>query len=272
MKYIRILFDDKVVFAFASMSLFLVVFCLGFFAGGASVSESEAHDTFVSIEESELSRLKETNEYLVETVGRLEDNINDLRNDVNRLRKERTEYEDKIVELEKENKILSNKLDKKNLVDYDYIINRENHLNSLDKEDIRVIKKYSKYNNNGKFTVNPHFVIAILYRESNFNGNATNSRAIGMGQLKINTAKYMRDRWEQDDVINKETLLNKELNLKYTTLFLNYLYDKYDGDYLQMTQHYAGARSTRTLNIYLNGVKIYLNNERNMTFEELINY
>ena len=230
--------------------LFLLV--LGFLLGHMSGRIVELNNMYETVQEQSeiLEEYKETNEELVNMVRTLE-----------------SEKEALKAELEYKNRY----------EEYEYALNNEPY--NLNKDDIDLIKKYSRYKmvrryseyeTDGPQTVDPHVVIAILHRESDFVAKAVNGNARGMGQVKISTGQYMRDIWNQKDDVNSETLLNRSLNIKYTTLFLNYLYNKYDGNYYEMISHYSGSASDKTLKIYLSKIKVFLERERNMSLDELL--
>lgn len=129
---------------------------------------------------------------------------------------------------------------------------------SLSESDIEVLTSYLEQGRDNGPAVNPHIAVSILFRESSFRDYVSNGNAHGLGQVKLTTAQYMNDIWEIDGDVTVNSLLDRETNLKYVGLYLNYLEDKYNGCIDSVITHYAGASSPDVIDWYLSDIDEYL--------------
>lgn len=88
-----------------------------------------------------------------------------------------------------------------------------------------------------KHGVNPRLIIAIIEVESDWRPKAVScENAVGLCQIKPSTAKYITGY-----KYTVEHLKNPYINVSICCLYINYLYDKYDGCRRKILRHYSGG-------------------------------
>ena len=74
----------------------------------------------------------------------------------------------------------------------------------------------------------PELIASIINVESSYRANArSNKDACGLMQIKVTTANYVAD-LNHLDYVTEDELFNIETNMKYGTLYLQYLINKFD--------------------------------------------
>lgn len=88
-----------------------------------------------------------------------------------------------------------------------------------------IVKKEAAANN-----IDPYLILAMIKAESGFNKNAiSNKQAKGLMQIVESTAQDIKDRLNIE--VDIDDLYNEETNIKLGCKYMNYLIDKYDGNY-----------------------------------------
>lgn len=255
------------------LSVFIIMFAaflVGYSVGGYRYSNDSGvarADTFNELD-SRLSSLEQDNQELREMNKKLLEDREIMKTEIEGLKEEFRSVRNSYQELQVEHNILKSEIEEKEKYEeYSYVVDR--NVNNLTTDQIDLIEKYSGYGTNNEDTVDPHIVISVIHRESSFREKVTNGRAYGYGQLKLNTANYMAEVFDTGETLTEEDLLDGETNIKYTALFLNYLYDKYDGNYWRVMTHYSGSKSQDSLNVYIRGINRYIYQTRGISFGEV---
>jgi soluble lytic murein transglycosylase-like protein len=255
------------------------VFSLGLYIGmGVDENPNELQTM-----KSQIETLNENMVVLNKKVSKLERENMELARENIELQKRNDELNDRIEEL-------NNKLSNKNEVDnsnentgnagidyneYDYALNPNDYDDSvyygssLNKKDIDTIYKYSL--EDGRMVVDPHLVIAILFRESSFRDYVSNGDCYGLGQVRLSTAKYIEEKFDYNDNIDKDKLYNRTTNIKYVVSYLKYLYRRYDGD-KEVLKRYSGSSSDKVLKGYLGGMNRFLLDTRGHDIYDILDF
>ncbi len=100
---------------------------------------------------------------------------------------------------------------------------REDEIVALEK----IIHKYEKM-----YGVNRYVVYSIIATESNFrNVFGDNGESIGYGQIQFPTAMFVKKKFGLHEDLSRERLIEDiDLQLKYTVLYIKYLYELNDND------------------------------------------
>ena len=96
-------------------------------------------------------------------------------------------------------------------------------------------------------SIDKALIYAVIKAESSFKANAKSSKdAMGLMQLKEETAKYVCELNSFEYITNKEELFKPELNIKLVTYYLKYLINKFDGNLkYALIAYNAGETKTR---------------------------
>lgn len=201
-----------------------------------------------------------------EFTGRIDDlknEISGLKNDIDLYEKN---YEEKL--LAKEDKYSE---DMRLMENYQYVMKRDGY--SLTEENIRTLEKYAK--DDDMPDVNPHLVFAMIYLESQFNPNEVNKgKYIGLGQICLDTAKYVKQYYGYEDTITKETLKDPNLNLKYHASYIRLLFKTQKRNWYNVIMTYSGARVANDPNkfmwTYIGHLNKFLSRTRGTSFQKII--
>lgn len=121
------------------------------------------------------------------------------------------------------------------------------------------------------YNLEPSLVASLINVESSFNKNAkSNKDAIGLMQIKLDTANYLNDLNNREHTTESQ-LFEVEINLKYGCEYLRYLLDKFIDTYTALAAYNAGETRVRSwlksANYSLDG-----NTLINIPYNETANY
>ena len=103
------------------------------------------------------------------------------------------------------------------------------------------IRTYSK-----TYDLNASVVASLINTESAYNNNAkSNKNAIGLMQIKLETANYLDEINNRKPVTEKQ-LFNSKINIRYGCEYLRYLFDKFDDLYTSLAAYNAGETRVRS--------------------------
>lgn len=97
------------------------------------------------------------------------------------------------------------------------------------KNDLIYPIKYEKLiiNYSNEYNLSDSLIASIIFAESNYNEYAkSNKSAIGLMQLKLETANYILNKYNLK-LVTEEELLIPENNIKIGCMYLRYLFDKF---------------------------------------------
>ena len=91
----------------------------------------------------------------------------------------------------------------------------------------KTVHKYEKI-----YGINRYVVYSIIATESNFrNIFGDSGKSIGYGQIQLPTAEFMKKKFQLDEELSKKRLIEDvDLQVKYTVLYIKYLYELHDQD------------------------------------------
>lgn len=93
--------------------------------------------------------------------------------------------------------------------------------------------------------ISPTLIASMINVESSYRVDArSNKGACGLMQIKVNTANYVAELYSLNEV-REEDLFNAETNIKYGTLYLKYLINKFDDIYTALASYNAGETIVR---------------------------
>lgn len=100
---------------------------------------------------------------------------------------------------------------------------------------IKYEKEINKYA--AQYKINPYLFLSLVREESHFDSNAKSSAgALGLAQIMPDTANFI-----EKTVVSKETLSNKEENIRIGIKYFSYLVNYFNGDeYLAILAYNAG--------------------------------
>lgn len=203
-----------------------------------------------------------------ETSKEFKNEVNILSEEISSLREEIKEYkEDNEKELET---VLNDSDEEKRLLEnYQYIMGREN---GLTKKNILTLEEYARVD--GMPDINPHLVFAMQYVESRFNPNSENGGVYGLGQISLSTAKYIKDYFGYQDILNEKTLKDPDLNIKYHVSYLRLLYKTKGRNWYNVIMVYSGAKMAKDPNAFMWGyigkMNDFLSKTRGTSFQKII--
>ena len=95
------------------------------------------------------------------------------------------------------------------------------------------------------YNLEPSVVASLINVESSYNANAkSNKNAIGLMQIKLETANYLDENFNRK-LISENELFNAEINIKYGCEYLRYLLNKFDDVYTAIASYNAGETRVR---------------------------
>lgn len=98
----------------------------------------------------------------------------------------------------------------------------------------QLVERYSE-----EYGVPEYVVYAIIRTESGFNENAvSSSNAIGLMQMKPSTFEWLLTKTKEE--LSDETIYSPNINIKYGTYYLSYLYIKFKSWDLAIAAYNAG--------------------------------
>lgn len=128
------------------------------------------------------------------------------------------------------------------------------------------IIKYSK-----QYNLQPTLVASVINVESSYNTHAkSNKNAIGLMQIKLDTANYIAE-LNKIETIEETDLFNPEINIKFGCMYLSYLMNKFEDKYTALAAYNAGETRVRT---WLNNID-YSHNKKTLQhipYKETSNY
>ena len=90
-------------------------------------------------------------------------------------------------------------------------------------------------------------VASIVNIESSYKTNAkSNKNALGLMQIKLSTAEYLKNLYNLETEVDEQALFNAETNLKFGCLYLKYLLNKFEDLPTALAAYNAGETRVRT--------------------------
>ncbi len=97
-----------------------------------------------------------------------------------------------------------------------------------------------------EYEIPAELIASVINVESSFNVNAkSNKNAIGLMQVKLSTANYLNDLSKQK-YITEDALFYPTTNIKYGTLYLRYLINKFNDANTALAAYNAGETIVRS--------------------------
>lgn len=97
-----------------------------------------------------------------------------------------------------------------------------------------------------EYNISPTLIASMINVESSYRVNVRSSKgACGLMQIKVSTANYVAELYNLNEV-SEEKLFDAETNIKYGTLYLKYLIDKFDDIYTALASYNAGETIVRS--------------------------
>lgn len=97
------------------------------------------------------------------------------------------------------------------------------------------VDKYSQ-----EYSVPKHLIYAVIKVESGFESDAVSKKgAIGLMQIMPATYEWIASKLDETD-LNQNLLYNPEINIKYGTFYLDWLYSKYGSWEIAVAAYNAG--------------------------------
>lgn len=95
------------------------------------------------------------------------------------------------------------------------------------------------------YNLDASVVASLINVESSYNSNAkSNKNAIGLMQIKIETANYLDEIYNRN-YISENDLFDVETNIKYGCEYLSYLINKFDDIFTSLSAYNAGETYVR---------------------------
>ncbi len=92
------------------------------------------------------------------------------------------------------------------------------------------------------YDLEPSLVASLINVESSYNQHAiSNKQALGLMQLKLDTANYI-----SNITLTKNDLLDAETNIEYGCKYLRYLFNKFDNTDAVLASYNAGETRVRS--------------------------
>lgn len=103
------------------------------------------------------------------------------------------------------------------------------------------IEFYSK-----EYHLSPTLVASVINVESSYKTRAKSQKnALGLMQIKLDTANYLNDYYKQGEAVTEEFLFDEKNNIKYGCLYLKYLIDKFEDENTALSAYNAGETRVR---------------------------
>lgn len=97
-----------------------------------------------------------------------------------------------------------------------------------------------------KYDLDKAVVASLINVESSYNKNAkSNKNAIGLMQIKLDTANYLND-LENEEHITENDLFTPSINIDYGCKYLRYLINKFEDIYTSLAAYNAGETRVRS--------------------------
>lgn len=123
-----------------------------------------------------------------------------------------------------------------------------------------------------RFSIPSYLIASVINVESSYNETAISSKdALGLMQVKLDTAQYISDLYNLGETIQENDLLTAEKNIEYGCRYLKYLINKFENTFTALIAYNAGE--TRVMvwlkdeNFSTDGKSIY-----NIPYKETKNY
>lgn len=92
-----------------------------------------------------------------------------------------------------------------------------------------------------KFKLPPPLIASVINVESGYNLKAVSpKKALGLMQIKLDTANYLISYYKLDEQITEADLLTVQTNIKYGCMYLNYLMNKFNDLTTVLASYNAG--------------------------------
>ena len=96
-----------------------------------------------------------------------------------------------------------------------------------------------------EYGLEPAVVASVINMESSYKKNVkSNKNAIGLMQIKLDTANYLNDLYLNPQ-LTEEELFNPSTNIKYGCMYLRYLLNKFDNIDTTLCAYNAGETRVR---------------------------
>ena len=97
-----------------------------------------------------------------------------------------------------------------------------------------------------KNMLSPTVVASVINVESSYKKNAmSNKKAIGLMQIKLDTANYLND-INNTEHISETQLFDAKTNIEYGCMYLSYLVEKFEDIYTSLAAYNAGETRVRS--------------------------
>lgn len=114
--------------------------------------------------------------------------------------------------------------------------------------------------------VAPELIFGVIKAESSFNERAESSAgALGLMQVKLSTANYVAELYNLPALESSEKLFDPQTNIKIGSLYLNYLFKRFNGNVKHVLVAY-NAGETKTSEWVESG------NFDELAYKESLNY
>ena len=96
------------------------------------------------------------------------------------------------------------------------------------------------------YNLDASIIASLINVESSYNTNAkSNKNAIGLMQIKLETANYLNE-LNNENPITENELFDVKTNIKYGCEYLRYLMNKFDDIYTSLAAYNAGETRVRS--------------------------
>ncbi len=122
-----------------------------------------------------------------------------------------------------------------------------------------------------QYSLSPTLVASVINVESSYNTQAkSNKNALGLIQIKLDTANYVADLNGLEN-IEETDLFNPETNIKFGCMYLKYLINKFEDKYTAIAAYNAGETRVRT---WLNDEQYSIDKKtlKHIPYKETSNY
>lgn len=101
--------------------------------------------------------------------------------------------------------------------------------------------------NSAEYELSPALIASVINVESGYKKNAKSKKdAIGLMQIKLETAVYLKDYYNLKIDITEDDLFKPEINIKLGCLYINYLIKKFNNTNTALAAYNAGETRVRT--------------------------
>ena len=123
-----------------------------------------------------------------------------------------------------------------------------------------------------QYTLPPYLIASVINVESGYNKNAKSSKnAIGLMQIKVDTANFLNDYYKLDLLVSENDLFNEKTNILYGGMYLRYLINKFASLDTALAAYNAGETRVR---VWLNDKSFSFDGKSldNIPFKETSDY